>query len=169
MIKVYAIFFFYNLGSWAVDDDFFRSAPRDQIARVRSLARLIRTRLVSLASRGDAEVDIRDVLGLWRFPDQHRAFLQAHANALATYTAREYPGPITLIRARTLSLKSWTAHDLGWGRLAKGGLDIRMIHGAHDNILTEPRVRVLAAHLKECLALANQRIGSLAWLSLMAG
>jgi thioesterase domain-containing protein len=126
-------------------------------------------RLVSLASRGDAEVDIRDVLGVWRFPDRHRTFLEAHANALSTCSAREYLGPITLIRARTLSLKSWLAHDLGWRRLAKGGLDIRMIHGAHDNILTEPRVRVLAAHLKECLALANQGIASLAWLSPMAG
>ena len=90
-----------NLASWVVDDDFFRSAPVDQIARVRSRARMFRARIMSLASRGSTEVDIRDVLGVWKFPDRHRAFLEAHANALATYTAREYLGPITLIRART--------------------------------------------------------------------
>jgi thioesterase domain-containing protein len=88
---------------------------------------------------------------------------------LATYTAREYFGPITLIRARTQPLASWLAHDLGWGRLAKGGLDIRMIPGAHDNILTEPRVRVLAAHLQECLAPANLTTAGPASLSLVAG
>lgn len=147
-----------NLATWVIDDDFFRSAPRDQIARVRSKVRLAGAKLASFASRSDATVDIRDTLGVWRFPDQHRAFLEAHANALATYTAGEYFGPMTLIRARTASLSSWLTHDLGWTRLAKGGLDIRVIRGAHDNILTEPRVRVLAAHLKECLALAGQSV-----------
>jgi amino acid adenylation domain-containing protein len=152
--------YLHNLASWVVDDDFFRSKPADQLARLRSKGRLVRAKLVSLASRRHADVDIRDVLGVWRFPDHHRTFLEAHSRALATYTAREYHGPITLIRARTLPLSSWTARDLGWGRLARGGLDVRVIRGAHDNILTEPRVRVLAAQLKACLNAAQTSVAS---------
>ena len=115
-----------NLASWVVDDDFFRSSPVDQIARLRSKGEGAAGQRSCRSPRaGNAEVDIRDVLGVWRFPDQHRAFLEAHARALATYTPREYLGPITLIRARTLPLSSWLPRDLGWGRLAKGGLDIR--------------------------------------------
>jgi thioesterase domain-containing protein len=158
-----------NLASWIVDDDFFRSHPADQLARLQSKGRVLRATLAALVTRRAADVDIRDALGVWRFPDRHREFLEAHAQALANYTAHEYLGPITLIRARTLPFASVCADDLGWRRLAKGGLEIRVIHGAHDNILTEPRVRGLAAQLKACLNAAHARIAGFAWLCEMAG
>jgi amino acid adenylation domain-containing protein len=152
-----------NMGTWVVDDDFFRLAIADKMARLRSKGRLLRARVRSLGS-SMVDADIRDVLGVWRFPDQHRAFLETHARALANYEMREYDGPITLIRARTVSLSSLSSRDLGWSRLAKGTLDIRVVPGAHDNILTEPRVRVLAAHLKTCLNSAHAKIATLACL-----
>jgi thioesterase domain-containing protein len=42
--------------------------------------------------------------------------------------------------------------DLGWSRLARGGVDVRMISGTHETLLREPHVRVLAGELKEFIA-----------------
>ena len=144
-----------NLASWMVDDDFFRSPAADKLARLRSKARLALARARTLASSDAGSADIRDVLGVWRVSDRHRAFLETHALALASYEPRTYDQPITLARARTQRLGALLPHDLGWGRLAVGGLDIRVIAGAHDNILTEPRVGRLASYLKARLDAAH--------------
>jgi amino acid adenylation domain-containing protein len=146
-----------NLASWVVDDDFIRSPSSDKIARLRSKGRVLGSKLRSLVSSEDGSADIRDVLGVWRVPAWHRAFLETHAQALERYRPRPYDGAITLIRARTIRLSAWAAPDLGWAGLARGGLDIRMVPGAHDNILAEPRVRVLADQLRECLNRAEAR------------
>jgi thioesterase domain-containing protein len=146
-----------NVAWWIVDDDFFRSAPKEKMARIRSRARLARARLVSLVRKDAGSTpDIRDALGVWRFPDSYRPFLEAHSRALANYRPREYSGPITLLRARTFPLSRPFEPDLGWTRLARGGLDVRVIAGAHDTVLTEPRVRALAAELRFFLDRAHR-------------
>jgi thioesterase domain-containing protein len=121
------------------------------LENVQSKLRLLRAKVTSRFVRQHAEADIRDVLRVWQFPDKHRAFLEAHHRALTNYRPQPYPGPITLIRAGTLPLFSPPEYDLGWGRIATGRLDIKVIPGAHDNILAEPRVRLLAAQLRACL------------------
>ena len=138
-----------NLASWIVDDDFLRSPMDDKMARLRSRGRLLRSRMRSLVFAEDGGADVRDLLGVWRVSARHRAFLEAHSRALAGYAPHTYTGPMTLIRARTLRLTAWAPPDLGWRPLAKGGLDIRMVPGAHDNILAEPRVEALAQQLRE--------------------
>jgi len=138
-----------------VDDDFLRSPMDDKVARVRSRGRMLRSRLRSLISAEAGGGDIRDALGVWRMPARHRDFLEKHARALDAYAPHPYDGRMTLIRARTLRLTAWAPPDLGWRQFARGGLDIRMVPGAHDNILTEPRVAALARHLRDCLALAR--------------
>jgi len=144
-----------NVASWMVDDDFFRSPAADKLARLSSKARLVLARARTLASSDAGSADIRDVLGVWRVSDRHRAFLETHAHALATYQPRPCEDPITLVRARTQRLGALLPRDLGWGRLAAGGLDVRVIAGAHDNILFEPRVALLASYLKERLDAAH--------------
>jgi thioesterase domain-containing protein/acyl carrier protein len=139
-----------NVARWAVQDDFFRSGPRLMLENVQSKLRLLRTKVTSRFTK-QSEADIRDVLRVWQFPDKHRPFLEAHHRALSNYRPQPYPGPITLIRAGTLPLFSPPEYDLGWGRIATGRLEIRVIPGAHDNILAEPRVRLLAAQLRTCL------------------
>lgn len=145
-----------NLASWIVDDEFLRSPTADKIERLRSKGRLLRDRVRSFVRSGAAP-DIRDVLGVWRFPERHRAFLETHSRALANYEPHEYDGPITLIRARTVSLATVPPYDLGWSRLARGPLDVCVVPGAHDNILTEPRVEQLAAQLRACLDSVHAR------------
>ena len=41
--------------------------------------------------------------------------------------------------------------QLGWGKLAKGGVDLHFIGGSHDTVLKEPYVQDLAAALKNYL------------------
>jgi len=145
-----------NVASWMIDDDFFRSPAADKLARLRSKARLVLARARTLTSSDAGSADIRDVLGVWKVSDRHRAFLETHARALATYVPRACADPITLVRARTQRLGALLPPDLGWRHLAAGGLDVHVLAGAHDNILTEPRVAGLAGLLKARLDAAHQ-------------
>jgi thioesterase domain-containing protein len=140
-----------NLATWSIDDDFFRSGLSNAVDRIRSKGRVWRARLTQSLMRRDIAVDIRDALGVWKFPGEHRKFLEVHSRALASYKPRPYDGPMAILRARTAPLSEWRSPDLGWGAIARGGLAIQTIRGAHDNILTEPRVQVLAAKLTACL------------------
>jgi thioesterase domain-containing protein len=44
---------------------------------------------------------------------------------------------------------------MGWDQLALGGVEVRLVPGAHYNILEQPHVAALAAQLRECLVCAT--------------
>ncbi len=136
-----------NFAYWLVDDDFFRSGWNDQRARLRAKTRLMWAHVRAAASGSSATIDLRDQLGLWRMPAQANTRLERYVRMRRAYRPREYPGPLTLLRARTGRLTYRGGPDLGWERLARGGVTTRIIPGAHDTILREPRVRRLAAEL----------------------
>jgi thioesterase domain-containing protein len=46
---------------------------------------------------------------------------------------------------------------MGWGRLAKEGVEVKMVPGAHHNMLEQPHVATLAAKLKESLTHAQEQ------------
>lgn len=71
--------------------------------------------------------------------------------ALKEYVPQIYPGRVTLFRASKRSLGDKTDRDLGWGKLAAGGVEIHEIPGYHGSIVMEPRVRVLAQKLEACI------------------
>jgi thioesterase domain-containing protein len=50
-------------------------------------------------------------------------------------------------------------HDanLGWSRLANGGLDVHILPCYHEHMLREPHVRVVAEHLRDSLLQAMVR------------
>jgi thioesterase domain-containing protein len=134
-----------NAVYWPADDQFLTSSGDDKFGRVRSK--------INRLSPG---ADIRDRLGVWKFPESSRETLEAHYRMLTAYQAKPYAGALTVMRARTLKLSFRGPSDLGWGALARGGLDLHIIPGTHDNILTEPRVRRLAATLVACLGIARR-------------
>jgi thioesterase domain-containing protein/acyl carrier protein len=72
-----------------------------------------------------------------------------------TYVPKPYPAKLTLFRASRQP--SWFHPDpqLGWGRLAAGGLEIHEVPGHHGALAHEPRVALLAVELEECLARAR--------------
>ena len=94
---------------------------------------------------------IEEMGDLSEFSEQHRKVARAQSRALGNYRPRVYPGRLTLFRARMQPFFSLHAPDKGWGRLAAGGLDIRIVPGNHLGMLQEPHVRVLAEQLKACL------------------
>lgn len=52
---------------------------------------------------------------------------------------------------RALSAEHW---DMGWGRLARGGVDVFEVPGDHISMLHPPHVRVLARRLEACVTTA---------------
>jgi len=62
-----------------------------------------------------------------------------------------FEGRITVLRTQRQPHNRIRDPQLGWGRLAKGGVDLHFITGGHDSVLKEPYVQDLAAALKKCL------------------
>ena len=98
---------------------------------------------------------IDEMADLAGFSKQHRKVAYAQRQAMRNYRPKVYPGQLTLFRARMQPLFSPHKPDKGWGRLAAGGLDIRIVPGNHLGMLQEPHVRVLAEQLRACLDEAN--------------
>jgi len=80
------------------------------------------------------------------------------ANPMSDY----FPGPdfqpkifrgrVSVFRARKQPLNRIHDKELGWRRMAAGGVDLHYVPGKHGaSILREPHVQVLAAELKQCL------------------
>lgn len=83
--------------------------------------------------------------------------LVEETNRLASlkYVPEVYPGKLTLLRAIERPTKQYYEPYLGWEKLAAGGVEIHDIAGHHTTLILEPRVRVLAAKLKDCLERAD--------------
>jgi thioesterase domain-containing protein len=71
--------------------------------------------------------------------------------AVARYRPRPYDGRITLFRARRHAPGTADHPDLGWGAIARGGVEIHPMPGYHGAMISEPRVRFLIPTLRECL------------------
>ncbi|HEX5601362.1 MAG TPA: thioesterase domain-containing protein, partial [Pyrinomonadaceae bacterium] len=67
------------------------------------------------------------------------------------YVPTSYSGRIVVLRARRQPRNRIRDLHLGWGKLAKGGVDVHFIPGDHGNVLKEPHVQGLAAALEKCL------------------
>ena len=81
-------------------------------------------------------------------PAKHRAFIDAHWQALAAYRPRPFAGRVTLFRAQAQALSRATDPDKGWRALALGGVDIREFPGSHHTLLSEPWAAGLARALQ---------------------
>jgi len=67
------------------------------------------------------------------------------------FVPRTYEGRIAVFRVREQPRKRIRDPQLGWGKLARGGVDVRLIPGSHSSVLREPHVQGLAAELKKYL------------------
>ena len=65
------------------------------------------------------------------------------------FEPKTYAGRILVLRVVKQPRNRISSKDLGWSRLARGGVDVRVISGTHETLLREPHVRVLASELKE--------------------
>ena len=71
--------------------------------------------------------------------------------AAVRYAPEFFPGKVTVFRAIE-SPNDFRRSDDPWARLAGEGVEFREISGAHEDILDEPYVRLLAREVTECLA-----------------
>ncbi len=142
-----AIHIMRNLPKW-FRDDALQASPRDLVRRThRTLRRFTRHWSQRVIGKRHS-VELDDARDISRIATQNRALLATLFRAFVEYLPPPYAGKLTLFRAHTRSLFAAGASDLGWGRFAKGGVEVRGIPGHHKSILAEPHVRVLAAELQ---------------------
>jgi thioesterase domain-containing protein/acyl carrier protein len=86
------------------------------------------------------------------FRRSRREILNAMSQASRNYRPQLYQGRVTLFRGG----RELAGHDydpqLGWGRLAAGGVEIHRIPSYDGTLFLEPHVRVLAEELARLLA-----------------
>jgi thioesterase domain-containing protein len=145
--------FLHNLPFW-LWDEFFPSTARQHCARVLKMARSVNKATMKALGCSRPEPpqdDVGNLFPLSSLPSDFRAICEANVRARGAYRAQVYPGAITLFRARTQPLFCGHAADLGWVKIAAGGLAIRGIPGTHDTMLKEPHVKALAKELSAAL------------------
>jgi amino acid adenylation domain-containing protein len=145
--------FIENLPRW-VADDLSQVSPATILGRIRSKVRLAWARISRLSSPADTgPVDIRDQLGMWRFPDYQVAALAQTFAMFQAYRPGTYDGDLLVIRARTLPLfpVKQAAPDMGWSRVVHGHLTMKLVRGSHETLLQEPLVAGVAAVIRTAI------------------
>lgn len=93
--------------------------------------------------------------------DFHRTLIkvvEANLEAQRAFVPQVYQGPITLFKAADPFVEPYQDRYLGWGPVARGGIEDYTIPGDHADITEEPHVRVLAALLDACLRKAQANV-----------
>ncbi len=145
--------FLNNIRYWMVDD-ILMAHPREILGRVSLKVRTSAKRMgiiPSLLPTSSPLFRLESWLDMERLPAQHRSLVEANYLAWQSYVPRPYPGRVTLFRARTRPILHSLAHDLGWGEVAQGGVEIHVVNGQHWKIMTEPVVRTLAKQIRHCM------------------
>jgi thioesterase domain-containing protein len=140
--------FILNLPYWLAD--FWKLGWGQMRLRAARKARAgwlrLRSRL-GLPVEVDLTSIIEDVSGI---PEDHQRLMEIHVRAMMRYRPPVSDIPVTVFRVRAQSLFGRHDEDNGWGRLA-GAVEVRMIEGAHRNILEMPHVATLADELNAVL------------------
>ena len=93
----------------------------------------------------------RELGDVFQFSERHHEIARAQSQAQKNYKPQIYEGTLTLLRARMQPFLSSHDPEKGWGRLAAGGLEIRIVPGNHLAMLQEPHVKALAKEIRACL------------------
>lgn len=74
------------------------------------------------------------------------------------FKPRLYDGRVSVFRAHGQPLNRIRDKELGWGRMATGGVDLEYVPGQHGaSLLSEPHVQVLATQLRQRLLQGPER------------
>lgn len=137
--------------------DYSRMTPRQLLNRLHSTTYKVWSRL-----RANPDVERRmrveetlDRIDIDNLPRQHIELTDALIDASIQYVPNGYSGRITLFRARNRGVNEIVFGSLdptmGWDRLAKGGVDVRLVDGFHLNMHLAPYASSLASELRKCL------------------
>ncbi|HMC27505.1 MAG TPA: amino acid adenylation domain-containing protein, partial [Verrucomicrobiae bacterium] len=147
----FAIKFLKNLGYWAKHA--FQWTPAQRREFVHWKLRSFKKRAERLLGRNPRQpnVDVDMLVDLSPYPEDQRRLWEAHINALIQYYPKPYPGAVTLFRSPGHQLLCSFDEQYGWGELARGGVAVKIISGAHEQILEEPHVQRVAREMTYCL------------------
>ncbi|MBI4524484.1 MAG: amino acid adenylation domain-containing protein [Deltaproteobacteria bacterium] len=152
------LYFLWNLPRWVIDN-LLTTRPSEVLAQARRKGRAVCKRIARLFTAGPDsafETDLDEIFGVGYVPDSCRLVSEAHFRAWKDHVALPYPGRVTLFRSRTRPLFHSLDLDLGWSRIAQGGVEIRIIPGHHLSIMREPHVQNLAYELQVALDRADK-------------
>ena len=88
--------------------------------------------------------------------ERYRGLMGIHLQALRHYNPQDYSGLLTLFRVKALRIFKPNDPLLGWGSLVRGGIDLRIVSGAHYDMHLPPYVESLGAAMRECLLIADK-------------
>jgi thioesterase domain-containing protein len=146
--------FLLNIPYWL--QDFRRSDLNESLTRANRAFRFM-VRQLSGKRSTPAWIRLGDFLSdVEQVPERRRRLMEVHLNAMLRYSPRPIQSRLTLFRVRGLSLLRSFDSAMGWGRLAMGGVEIKIIEGSHFNIVARPQVESLARHLKESISERDQ-------------
>ena len=140
--------------------DFTQMKPHEFAARVRKKSRQYWKRLqmrFNRSSRDSIKFEAGDMIdGADEFPEHVQRVIDANYRALKIYYPQAYSGEVVLLRAMGGHLFSSHDPEMGWGPLASGGVDVKVIPGSHLRIFKEPHVHELAAQLRRSIEEAER-------------
>jgi thioesterase domain-containing protein len=142
-----------NLPAW-VSDNLLRTQSRGFFGSLRQHFRTLSTRGGRILSSGrwaSWKPELEDFFDVSRLPEDYRQMMEMNLRAFREYVPKPFPGKVTLLRARTRPLFQSSPEDMGWGKWASGGVDVKLVPGHHESILEEPSARVLAEHLRTAM------------------
>jgi aspartate racemase len=153
------IHFARNLPGWLYHD-VLRASPSELLARIRRKLGLIKNKTKSLFGLTDKaaspwRADVEALADVSRLPEEYQRLWEANYQAVMDYGPQVYPGRVTVIRSRVQPLFCSHEPDMGWRKLAAGGLDIIGMPGNHETIVIEPRVQLLSERLQALLVQAQ--------------
>ncbi len=98
-----------------------------------------------------------ELVDLSACPEEERPLWDAHVQALFKHETKPHSAPVMLLRSR--GHQFWSSFDAayGWKDYVNPGLDVRIVAGAHEQILEEPFVQSTARELKRSLDEAARR------------
>ena len=108
-------------------------------------------RPLEMAPSEVSPVEAENLIDLSSLPEQQRDIWKAHIRALMKFHPQPYAGRVHLFRSPGHPLWCSFEPDYGWGDLARQGVAIKVVQGAHEKILEEPWVDETAASLKQVL------------------
>jgi thioesterase domain-containing protein len=112
--------------------------------RVKQRILLLLRDLLARLRNDPAKRSLGDVVDIDRIRPGDEARWQRDLRAQQNYRPLPYDGRLLLVRAHTRPLFRSLDHDLGWSRLVKNALDVKVVPGSHANMLDEPQVRYIA-------------------------
>jgi amino acid adenylation domain-containing protein len=139
---------------WWLYDDAVASGAADLAGRVKSKLRRMRRSDAGDAAGGGPAGDIRDALGLWRFPASKAEMLRVHLKIIDQHRCQPIDSRVTVLRPRAAPLLGpWRDDDSGaWAAIARGGVDIDVVPGSHSTILNERFAPALAQRIEDAIA-----------------